>query len=68
MSGDLFGVTLPEMIAEADRETKLRERVYPKMVERGRLSNTAANRQIALMRAIRDFLKQTHETPPSKPV
>lgn len=56
MSGDLFPATLPEMIAEADREAKLRERVYPKMVAAGRLSNAAANRQLATMRAIRDYL------------
>lgn len=69
MSGDLFPATLPEMIAEADREARLRARVYPKMVAAGRLSNAAANRQLATMRAIRDYLAEiADENRTPKPV
>lgn len=65
--GDLFPITLPEMIAEADREVKFRERVYPRMINAGKLSNANADRQISKMRAIRDYLQVAYENRNPKP-
>lgn len=67
MSDLLFGPSLAEMVKEADRELKQRETVYRRMVDNGKLGEATANRRLALMRAIRDFLK-THADHRSKPV
>lgn len=45
-------VTLDEQIASVRREIGLRERVYPKWIEAGRLKPEAAEREIAAMRAV----------------
>lgn len=55
---DLFTeVPLAEMIAEAERELHLRRSVYPRQVGRGKLTQTRADRQIAVMEAIGETLR-----------
>lgn len=54
--GDLFEPTIDDLIACADREITMRERVYPRRVADGRLRQAAADREIALMRSVRDCL------------
>lgn len=57
---DLFGgtlpITLPAQIAEVEREIKLRQRVYPRWVGLGKLSQMQADRQIEVMRAVAESL------------
>ena len=43
-----------EKLNEALREIRQRQRVYPRLVADGRLSQADADRQIAIMRAIAD--------------
>jgi len=52
--GELFPEFIPlqEQILEAQREVNLRRRVYPKMVEDGRVKADRAQRWIAIMEAI----------------
>ena len=45
------------MIAEVERELRLRRRVYPQWVAAGKLSQQKADRQIAVMEAIAERLK-----------
>jgi hypothetical protein len=49
---DLYPPTLGEQIAEIEREIALRARVYPRMLETGKLSATAARRQMRCLRAV----------------
>lgn len=48
--------TTDELIASAERELAMRKRVYPRWVAAGKMSRVAAEREIALMTAIRDRL------------
>jgi hypothetical protein len=57
LSGDLLPITVAEMITEIEREIGLREWVYPGLVERKKLRQAKADRQIAIMRAVLDHLK-----------
>lgn len=45
-------ITLDEMIACAEREVRMRKRVYPRWVEHGRMTPQAANRETRTMEAI----------------
>jgi hypothetical protein len=45
-------ITLAEMAAEAKRELAMRQRLYPRWVEDGRMKAHQAERQIAVMQAI----------------
>jgi hypothetical protein len=54
----MFPPTLPEMIADAKREVALRRSVYPRLVAAGRLKQSKADRQIAIMEAIVEKLKE----------
>lgn len=45
-----------DLLAVVDREIKLRERVYPRWVELGRMSRTKAAEELAGMRAVRAAL------------
>jgi len=53
---DLFGGTLPidhaAQLEEVRRELALREKVYPRWIENGRLSADAAQRQIVVLKAV----------------
>jgi hypothetical protein len=49
---DLFPPTIPELIAEVEREIAARERVYPRLVAEGKSTRKKADRQMSLMRAV----------------
>lgn len=52
---DLFPDALPDLAAqikEVQREIAQRERAYPRFVASGTLSQTRADRQMAVMRAV----------------
>jgi signal recognition particle subunit SEC65 len=53
--------TNAEKAKEARREALLRERVYPRWVEQGRLSKDTAARQLAIMEEIAQDLAQLAE-------
>ena len=52
MNVDLLPITLDDEIAAVRREIAMREHVYPRQVSAGRLRQTAADRELALMRAV----------------
>lgn len=54
---ELFDPPLPEMIREVEREITLRRAVYPSLVARKKLTQVGADRQIALMEAVRGNLE-----------
>ena len=49
-------VNLNDLLACCRRELSFRQRVYPKWVDKGTISEAKATREIALMRSICDFL------------
>jgi hypothetical protein len=51
---DLFAGAIPlsDQRAEVEREIKLRQRVYPRWVADGRLTEAKSERQIAVMQAV----------------
>ena len=49
--------TFAEMRQAAEREWEIRRRVYPNRVDTGRMTRLHADRQLALMRAIADYLR-----------
>jgi hypothetical protein len=53
---DLFPISLDDQITAVKREISMRERVYPRQVGNGRMSQTLADRELALMRAVLDTL------------
>lgn len=48
--------SLEEQIACVEREIALRERLYPRWVVDGKMSQASADREIALMKAVRGTL------------
>jgi len=48
-----------ELAECAEREVKLRKRVYPRRVDEGRMTQALADRQIALMEAIAAHYRYT---------
>lgn len=46
--------TLEEKLKEIEREIAQRYRVYPRLIDRGTIRRETADRQIALMVAVRD--------------
>jgi hypothetical protein len=66
MANDLFpdsprGVTLDDQIACAQRELKMRQGVYPRLVNDRKMSPAFAVQQLAAMEAIVVTLKQCKE-------
>lgn len=55
---DLLPVTVTEMMTEVQREIDLRLWVYPGLVERKKLRQSKADRQLAVMRAVFEFLRR----------
>jgi len=55
-AADLLPITLDDQIAAVRRELAMRERVYLRQVSAGRLKQTAADRELALMRAVLETL------------
>jgi hypothetical protein len=56
-------VSLQEQITAVRREIAMRERVYPKWVVTGRMSQMKADTEIAAMRAVADTLASIIKTP-----
>lgn len=52
----MAGVSLDDQLKEARREVALRRHFYPQWVRGGRLTQDAADKQLAAMEAIRDTL------------
>ncbi len=55
---DLLKPTLQEQIAEVEREIELRNKVYPRWIEKKRLTQRRADRLIEIMWAVRNTLKE----------
>ena len=51
-------ITIDEQIAEVKRELGLRQKLYPRWIEKRTLKQENADRQMALMQSILDTLKQ----------
>lgn len=56
-----FEVTIDDMIKCAERELKLRRRVYPRLIADGKLSQDFADHQTIAMEAIVALLKKRKE-------
>lgn len=54
------------MIAECDREIKMRQRVYPRQISQGKLSRSQSEYLIGCMEAIRETLTDLREVNISK--
>ena len=54
----LFPISREEMLREVEREIAMRHRVYPLGVREGRLSQTRADRQMAVMEAVAALLAE----------
>jgi len=52
------GFTRKELLAECDRELHMRDRVYPGLVARGKITGSAASTAVARLRAIRNIIAQ----------
>lgn len=50
----LFSFTREDKLAAVERELTLRRRVYPRWIEKGRMSGAKAAHEIAVLEAIRD--------------
>jgi len=46
--------TLEEKLKEIEREIAQRHRVYPRLIDAGKIKKTTADRQLAVMIAVRD--------------
>jgi len=56
-----------DLIACAERELRLRVRVYPRWVAAGRMTQALADREIALMCEVIAFLREHSPKPVSPP-
>lgn len=54
---NLLPFTLTDMLNEINREIRLRQRVYPRWIADGKLSQSRADSQIAVMNAIADIIE-----------
>lgn len=62
MSSDLFPlapISTEALVECVDRELGFRRRVYPRHVAAGKLTQDAADRQLALMEAVRERLVES---------
>lgn len=50
-------VSIEDQVAAAEREVKMRRRVYPRRVENGQMTQALADREIAAMEEIAETLK-----------
>lgn len=63
-AADLFGgptvadVTLEQQIECIERELRMREQVYPRRIEAGRMTRDQADRELLCMRAVLDTLRR----------
>lgn len=49
---DLFPVTIAEQIDEVKRELQQRQRVYPRLIGAGKMTQVAADRNVRRMEAV----------------
>lgn len=61
------GFTREELIESVERELRLRERVYARQVELGKLSHKTSEHEKGAMRAVLAVLRQLPATPPAQP-
>lgn len=54
---ELFAPSLAEQLVCIDREIAMRQRVYPRWIEQGRMSTDKAAREISTMQAVRNTLE-----------
>lgn len=54
----LFPLTSDELVACVKREIALRERVYPKWISAGRMTQEKANHEIRCMRAVLNIVEE----------
>lgn len=54
-------MTLGDMIEEANRELKMRERLYPRWIAEGRLREETAHRQMEAMKSILSTLQNLQQ-------
>lgn len=52
-----MNVPIDDQVAAAEREVRQRERVYPRWVEAGKMTQTKADHEIRAMKAIVETLK-----------
>lgn len=57
-----MGVSMLDQIKCVRREISMRERVYPRWIEQGKLKQEVADRELAHMRAVLDTLEATYRT------
>lgn len=53
--------TYDQQLAEVDRELAMRRRLYPQWVAKGTLRAETADRQIAIMEAVRETVRQRRQ-------
>lgn len=58
---EVYNFTTDDMVKELDREVALRQRVYPRWVESGKMKPLEARRRIALLQAVRERLRKDLE-------
>lgn len=58
-------ITRDDAIKELERELKMRERVYPRFVQSGKLHRDTAERQYRRLQAAINFLKEDTPSPTS---
>lgn len=50
--GELFTISVPDMIAELEREAIMRRKVYPNLVRQKKMSEQMMTRKIAIIEAL----------------
>ncbi len=58
MPDELFPPSLAEQVLCVEREVRMREQVYPRRVANKNMSQKAADRELATMRAVLDTLRK----------
>lgn len=60
--------TINQQIAELERELKMRSQVYPKLIAARKLSQKAADWQVACIEAAIETLKASQQKPPQSEI
>lgn len=62
-------ITTEDKLKEITREIKMRQRLYPRWVDAGKMSKEKANHALMIMQAVRqDYLDQMERETPSLPL
>jgi len=54
-------ITKRQMVTELNRELAQRDRVYPRLIDQGKLTQAQADLQTERLRAARDLIKELHD-------